>query len=346
MSGSVDSEPRDGGPEPVFISGAPSALSVATAARRFSRAEGLLGILALFSFVLVFVRLLERWRVTPHAVSHRVEILGEKLSYPVANLAALVILGLALFGAIVVAITTAGTIRELSATRRLGRRLAAGRRPALADALVIDDGDPRAFCFGLLRPRVYVTTGALAILDEDALEAVLMHERHHARRRDPLRLAVSRVLARALFFLPGLGDLGRQRELLAEISADESAIAPGGASRSALARAMLSFADATVADESVGFDPARVDHLLGEPPSWRFPILAFLAALALLALLAALAVLAGQEAAGSASLAPPFLSAQPCVVVLGLIPAGLALVAILAARLRRHRAALLTPPLD
>jgi hypothetical protein len=302
--------------------------------------------LAVLSFMLVFMRLLERWRVTPHAVSHRVEILGAKLSYPVANVAALVVLGLAGFGAIVVAITLAGVIRELCATRRFGRRLAAGRQPELGDALVIDDERPQAFCVGLLRPRVCVTTGALAILDEDALEAVLMHERHHARRRDPLRMVGSRVVARALFFVPGIADLGRQRELLAEISADESAIGPGAEGRSALARAMLTFADSPDRGESVGIDPARVDHLLGEPPSWQFPMLAFLGALALLALLAAVAVLAGQEAAGSASLAPPFLSAQPCVVVLGMIPAGLALGAIVVERVRRRRSAALTPSID
>ena len=88
---------------------------------------------------------------------------------------------------------------------------------------------------------------------------------------------------------------------------------------------MLSFTDSPAADSGVGVDPVRIDHLLGEPPRWRFPTLLFLAALALIALLAGVAVLAGREAQGSASLAPPFLSAQPCIVMLALIPAGLVL---------------------
>jgi hypothetical protein len=103
---------------------------------------------------------------------------------------------------------------------------------------------------------------------------------------------------------------------------------------------MLSFTDSPAADESAGLDPGRVDHLLGEPPSWRFPVFAFLVAVSLLALLAAVAVLAGQEAAGSASLAPPFLSAQPCVVVLALLPAACAFVAITATRLKRDAGSL------
>jgi Zn-dependent protease with chaperone function len=335
MAGTLDSQPLDCAPEAVSVAGGRSAWRVAIATRGLSWAEGLIGILALVSFVLVFMRLFERWRVTPHAVSHRIAILGQGLSYPVANLAAIVVLGLAVLGALVVVVAVAATARELRATRRFSRHLAAGRHLACEDAFLIDDARPLAFCVGFRRPRVYVSTGALAVLDEEALAAVLTHERHHAQRRDPLRLAISRVLARALFFLPGLAEMGRRREALSEISADESAIEAAPANRSALARAMLSFIDFPGAGEAVGIDPARVDHLLGEPPRWRFPAFVFLVAVFVLALLAAVAVLAGQEAAGSASLAPPFLSAQPCVVVLALIPAGLALVAVGAARLTR-----------
>ena len=91
--------------------------------------------------------------------------------------------------------------------------------------------------------------------------------------------------------------------------------------RSALARAMLSFSDDSESGEVVGIDPARVDHLLGEPPSWRFPALLCLAGLSVIALMTAVAVLAGQVASGSATLAAPFLSSRPCIVVLALIPA-------------------------
>jgi hypothetical protein len=307
------------------MTSAPRATGHATLARRVSGAQVVLGILALACLAVVFVRLVERWRVTPSAASHRIVILGQRLSYPAANVAAIVVLALALLGAVVVALALAGVSREVSASRRLGRRLAGARPLPGAVAFVVEGERPHAFCAGLGRPRVYVTEGALAILDEQALEAVLGHERHHARRRDPLRRAAGRVLAQALFFVPGLGELTRRREALAEISADESAVARGPELRSALARAMLSFTEAPGTDAGVGIDPVRVDHLLGEPPRWRFPTLLFLLALGLIAVLAAVAALAGRVAAGSASLAPPFLSAQPCVVVLALIPAGIVL---------------------
>ena len=90
---------------------------------------------------------------------------------------------------------------------------------------------------------------------------------------------------------------------------------------------MLSFSDGADPGGSAGIDPARVDHLLGEPPSWGFPGVLCLVGLSVLALIVAIAVLVGQLADGSASLAPPFLSSEPCVVVLAIIPASLGLTA-------------------
>jgi hypothetical protein len=60
------------------------------------------------------------------------------------------------------------------------------------------------------------------------------------------------------------------------------------------------------------------------------------AALALLALVVTLAILVGREAAGSATLEPPFLSAQPCVVMLALIPCVAAAIALRVARALRR----------
>jgi beta-lactamase regulating signal transducer with metallopeptidase domain len=295
----------------------------AIAAARVSRASLILGALGLASAIFVFARLLESWRVTPHAASHRILILGQRLSYPAANIDAVVIVLLAALGAVVTARALTGALREVQASRRFERLLAQSKPRPLHGALLIVSPQPRAFCAGLLRPRVYVSTGAVAILDQEALSAVLAHERHHARRRDPLRLAIGRVLARALFFLPGLADLLQRQQALAELSADESAINAEPANRSALARAMLSFTDIPASSNPAGVDPARVDYLLGDPPSWRFPGLVCLAAASVLLLLVAIAVLVGRVASGSATLALPFLSHQPCIVVLAAIPATL-----------------------
>ena len=167
----------------------------AVASARVARAGALLGTLGLASSVFVVSRLVETWRVTPGAATHEISIIGERLSDPAANLAAIVVLALALVGLAVAALTAAGAVREIVADRRF----------------------------------------ASALLDEPALGAVLEHERHHARRRDPLRLAAGRVAARALFFVPGLRELVHRQQSLAELSADERAIAAAPGNRSALA---------------------------------------------------------------------------------------------------------------
>jgi Zn-dependent protease with chaperone function len=292
----------------------------------------MVGTLGLASSLFVVLRLVETWRVTPAAASHRISILGQELTYPAANLAAAIVVGLALLGLAVIGTMVAGAVREVVIDRRLRRWLAAHARRHHRDALVIDDDRPRAFCAGLLRPRVYVSTGALALLDEAALGAVLAHEQQHARRRDPLRLACGRVMARALFYVPGLEELHRRQQALAELSADERAIAAAPGNRAALARAMLSFAERSRPDDPAGVDPERIDHLLGDAVSWRFPLVLCGLAAGVVGLVGAVGVLAGRLAAGSATLAAPFLSRQPCVVMLATIPALLGLVVVVLLR--------------
>jgi BlaR1 peptidase M56 len=336
MPASIDSRPAGGSSDAGQAASTWLQRPLERASARASRAGLLLALLGLVSFMPVLVRLLESWRFSSRAVSHHVAILGQRLSYPAANAGAVIVLALALLGGIVTAIALFAIARELRAGRRLAHGLAQLQPEPHEGLLVIDDDRPEAFCAGLFRPRVYITTGALAKLDEEGLNAVLEHERHHARRRDPLRLAAARVIARSLFFLPGVRELRRGQQMLAEVSADESALAATSGDRSALARAMLSFGDAPDGASS-GVDPVRVEYLLGESPSWQFPALMWVAAVALLALVATVAILVAREAAGSATLAAPFLSAQPCVVMLALIPCAVGLVAARLGRIPRHR---------
>ena len=141
---------------------------------------------------------------------------------------------------------------------------------------VIADDRPCAFCHGLLRPRIYVSTGTVAGLRRAQLEAVLAHERHHAQRRDPLRLALARVLGAALFFLPALPALLERYAVAADLAADEAALRNGQAV-SSLAGALLMFDErgATV-------HPDRVDGLMGERPEVSVPTASILATAAVI----------------------------------------------------------------
>ena len=285
-----------------------------------------LGLLGALSAGVALLRVLEHWHVGSGSSARTISIAGQSFTYPAANTAAVIVVVLAAVGLAMATATGRGLGRELLRNRRFREHLRSGARHQLHGAWVLEDDRPQAFCAGLLRPRVYVSTGALDILDEHGLAAVLAHERHHARNRDPLRLACGRALVAGMLFVPALSRLLQRQTALAEIGADDAARAEG-VERAALASAMLSFSE-TAGDDPIGVDPQRIDNLLGEPPEWRFPLL--LSALSTVALVSmvTLAVLAGRVASGSATLAPPFLSGQPCVVVLSLLLAGaLALVA-------------------
>lgn len=305
----------------------------AVATTRIFGASVLLGLLGLASTVFVVTRLFESWRVSSEPASHVVSIFGARLSYPAANAGAIVVTVLAGLGLLMAGAAAWRLVRELLADRSFRRALASSPSAPFDGAWVITDERPQAFCAGLLRPRVYFSTGALELLDPPALTAVLAHERHHARRHDPLRLACGRVLAAGLFFIPGMRRLIQRQDALAEISADEAAVLTAGVERSGLASAMLSFSQASSTD-ALGIDPERVDYLLGERPQWRFPVALCLGIVAALSLLVAAAVLAAHTAAGSATLAPPFLSSQPCVAILAMIPATAGLAGLAYARTR------------
>src|SRR6266566_476607 len=306
----------------------------AVAAGRAFCVSLLLGALALASAIFVITRLFESWRVTSGAASHRISVFGQSLGYPAANAGAIVVTALAGLGLLMAGAAIWRAAHELLSDRTFRRALAA-RSPLPHDgAWVIADDDPQAFCAGLFRPRVYLSTGALDLLDAPALAAVLAHERRHALRHDPLRLACGRVLVAGLFFIPAMRRLAQRQHALAELSADEAAVLIGGGDRSALASAMLSFSQAGSAD-APGVDPERIDHLLGERVRWRLPAAVCLGAAAALSVLIALAVLAAHAAAGTATLAPPFLSSQPCIAVLAIVPAAAGVAGVAYARTRR-----------
>ena len=201
--------------------------------------------------------------------------------------------------------------------------------------LLLDDETPQAFCAQLLRPRIYLSTGALVALEDEELRAVLAHERHHQRRRDPLRLLVASALGDALFFLPVLRRLRKRYAELAEIAADDAAIAATG-NRSVFASALLTFGERADPGVVVGIAPERVDHLLGARARWELPVSLVIGALVTLAGLVALGA-AVASASGGAAMSVPFVLAQACAVAMTVLPAVFGACLLIAAT-RRLRA--------
>lgn len=97
---------------------------------------------------------------------------------------------------------------------------------------------PVLFCTGVRRPAVVISSGTLALLDDEELRAALAHELAHVARHDPLRSWVL-MAGRALMCLnPAFQVLSRAVARDAEWLADERAAEACG-DRVALASALL-----------------------------------------------------------------------------------------------------------
>jgi hypothetical protein len=259
--------------------------------------------------------------------AHQVLIAGQRFTYPAVNVAAAVLLALAALGAVVLAILVRGAFGQMRAYRRFVRGIPVlGPLPGHATVSVIDEDAPHAFCAGYLRPRIYISRGALELLSAVELEAVLSHEERHRSTRDPLRFACGRVLSQALFFLPALRPLGARYEALAEQKADEAAVRASAGERGPLAAALLAF-DAAAPAGGAGISNERVDWLVGHAPRWRPPSALIVVSLATLCTVVVVVWRASAAASAHTTFNLPVLSSQPCMLVLALLPAAVVLAA-------------------
>jgi hypothetical protein len=125
---------------------------------------------------------------------------------------------------------------------------------------------PVAFCAGGLRPQVVISNGLVERMRPDELDAVLIHEQDHARRREPLLRALRQAAAEVLFYVPLVRWWSQQQAVQAELRADRAAIQRLGARSVAGALRMLDSVSGL--GGSVAFAGAgamRVAQVLGDP---------------------------------------------------------------------------------
>jgi Zn-dependent protease with chaperone function len=102
--------------------------------------------------------------------------------------------------------------RELARTRRTvaALRTGSGRTPGPGFRVVASER-PFSLATGLLRGDIWVSSALADALSEDELGVVLLHERAHLERRDPLRHAAAAALSFPLW--PGV-----RRSVLSELA--------------------------------------------------------------------------------------------------------------------------------
>jgi len=158
-----------------------------------------------------------------------------------------------------------------------------------ARAVMLDDPRPAAYCVAGRPAAIVLTSGALAVLDQQQLAAVLAHERAHLAGRHHTLLLLARGLTAAFpgvpLFARGAAEIAR----LAEMAADDAAARANG--RPAVIAALLALASPHAIPRpglaaAVYAVPARVERLLCPP----HPAVAIAFTAALTITLAALAI--------------------------------------------------------
>ena len=147
--------------------------------------------------------------------------LGRGVLLPTTGVLTLLLVGAVLGGR--------SLVQQMAATRRFvdhvdRHRLSPPSMLVPSDVQLVDHDEPFAFTYGLGNPRIAVSSGLVAHLSPEELEAVVVHERYHVRARDPLKLVIARTAARTCFFLPAVGHLVARYLAGRELAADRRSL--------------------------------------------------------------------------------------------------------------------------
>ncbi|NEC51408.1 M56 family metallopeptidase, partial [Actinospica acidiphila] len=145
--------------------------------------------------------------------------------------------------------------------------LPAGLPEGRGPLLVLEEEYPDAWWMPGSPPQLIVTTGALQRLTDHQLDAVLTHERGHARARHDWLLHLSAALAAGFPRVPLFAHFCEQTHRLVELSADDTASRRCGHLTTALALIELNQHRGVLScSSSHRLLGERVDRLLEPPP--------------------------------------------------------------------------------
>jgi beta-lactamase regulating signal transducer with metallopeptidase domain len=156
------------------------------------------------------------------------------------------------------------------------------------DVMLVRSPAPICFTKGFLHPRIILSTQMGKELTSEELEAVLLHEASHLRRRDPLRRLVAELIQDFLFFIPFVRIVGSKFRASQEITADRYVTSVTDRPVE-LARAIVKVASNIQANLVVPFSSQetlndRVRRLVGLPkrPKGRLRVFSVILSLALM----------------------------------------------------------------
>jgi beta-lactamase regulating signal transducer with metallopeptidase domain len=179
---------------------------------------------------------------------------------------AAVLVPAALIGRIALVLGRVLTRHRADRDRQLKLVCLLGRHDHRLGATIIPADVPAAYCVPGAR-QIVLTKGAMAVLGEPELRAVLAHERAHLAGRHHLLVAWADALRRAFPGVPLFGAIQRSTAHLVELLADDRTVRRESGESLASAIAALGCTQAPVAGLAAtgGSALSRVERLLAPP---------------------------------------------------------------------------------
>lgn len=107
------------------------------------------------------------------------------------------------------------------------------KKHKLSEGLVeiVREDRPIAFCYGIFRQKIILSTGLIEKLSSKELEATLLHENFHVKNHHAGKLLISDLFAKIVFFMPIISELVQLYRIRIEINADHAAASSQGSKR-------------------------------------------------------------------------------------------------------------------
>lgn len=90
--------------------------------------------------------------------------------------------------------------------------------------LVFNSPKAYAFCLGIKKPNIYLSTKIIKMMNKKELEAVILHEKYHLENQDNISLLLLSFAKQFLVMFPVFSDILENFIIKKEIEADQAAI--------------------------------------------------------------------------------------------------------------------------
>lgn len=85
---------------------------------------------------------------------------------------------------------------------------------------IIQNKKPLAFCLGFFKPKIYLSTELIQLMNRPELEAIILHEKYHLLKRDNISLVVITFVKHLFLPFPIFFDFLENMTRIREIKAD------------------------------------------------------------------------------------------------------------------------------